>query len=58
MIRNGFRVSPADHPWQSMTDPRTIGKWVGRGVVCPGVPQPVRSKPGCEASGIDLCADA
>ena len=25
MIRNGFRVSPADHPWPSMADPRTIG---------------------------------
>jgi hypothetical protein len=31
MIRNGFRVLPADHPWPSMADPRTIGKWVGRG---------------------------
>jgi len=29
MIRNGFGVSPADHPWASMADPRTIGKWVG-----------------------------
>jgi hypothetical protein len=28
MIRNGFRVSPADYPWPSMADPRTIGKWV------------------------------
>ena len=25
MIRNGFRASPADHPWPSMVDPRTIG---------------------------------
>ena len=29
MIRNGLRVSPADHPWPLMADPRTIGKWVG-----------------------------
>jgi hypothetical protein len=29
MIRNGFRVSPADYPGPSMGDPRTIGKWVG-----------------------------
>jgi hypothetical protein len=29
MIRNGFRASPADHPWPSMADPRTIGKRVG-----------------------------
>jgi len=29
MIRNGFGASPADHPWPSMADPRTIGKWVG-----------------------------
>jgi hypothetical protein len=29
MIRNGFRVSPADHPWPSMADVRTIGKWMG-----------------------------
>ena len=28
MICNGFRVSPADYPWPSMVDPRTIGKWV------------------------------
>ena len=31
MIRNGFRVSPADHPGPSMADPRTIGKWEGGG---------------------------
>ncbi len=24
MIRNGVRASPADHPWPSMADPRTI----------------------------------
>jgi len=29
MIRNGFRVSPADYPWPLMADLRTIGKWVG-----------------------------
>jgi hypothetical protein len=29
MIRNGFRASPADYPWPSMVDLRTIGKWVG-----------------------------
>ena len=29
MIRNGFRVSRADHPGPLMADPRTIGKWVG-----------------------------
>jgi len=23
MIRNGFRASPADHPWPSIVDPRT-----------------------------------
>jgi len=28
---NGFRVSPADHTWSSMADPRTNGKWVGGG---------------------------
>ena len=31
MICNAFRVSPADHPWPLMADPRTIGKWVGGG---------------------------
>ena len=29
MIRNGFRVSPADRLWPSMADPRTIGTRVG-----------------------------
>jgi hypothetical protein len=29
MIRNGFRVSPADHARPLMGDPRTFGKWVG-----------------------------
>ncbi len=28
LICNGFRVSPADHPWALMADLRTIGKWV------------------------------
>ena len=31
MIRNGFRVSPADHPWPSVADPRTIWNRVGAG---------------------------
>ena len=34
MIRNGFRVSPADRPASSMADPRTIGKWVGGSTPC------------------------
>ena len=29
MIRNGFRVSPAEHPCPSMADPWAIGKLVG-----------------------------
>ena len=29
LIRNGVLPSPADHPWPSIADPRTIGKWVG-----------------------------
>jgi hypothetical protein len=24
MIHNRFRASPADHPWPSMADPRTV----------------------------------
>jgi len=35
LIRNGFRISPADHPWPSMTDTRTIGKRVSGGASGP-----------------------
>ena len=31
LIRNGFRASPADHPWASMVHPRTIGNRVDAG---------------------------
>ena len=31
MIRNGSRASPADYPCPDGTDPRTVGRWVGRG---------------------------
>jgi hypothetical protein len=31
MIRKGFLVSPLDHPEPLIVDPRTVGKWMGRG---------------------------
>jgi hypothetical protein len=71
MNRNGFRASLADHPWPFGADPRTIGKWVGRGVprnravVCrlpflqPLVASPVWAAPAAtQRTGIEVLTPA